>query len=138
MDKNFKPVYVQGTKTGTGVIEALEALGGINIYDYAGAGDDCMYFIMPDTNHICMTSYETKFSQYIRATAKEIKPLKLPRWRAKNKGQYYAIGADMKVIKLHDYRDVECARLYNCGNYFRTEKEAQEMAEKIKKVLLPD
>lgn len=30
MDKNFKPVYVRGTETGKGVIEALEALGGKN------------------------------------------------------------------------------------------------------------
>lgn len=135
MDKNFKPVYVQGTKTGKGVIEALEALGGINNYDYAGTGDECIYFIMPNTNFICMTSYETKFSQYIRVIAKEVKPL---RWRAKRGGTYYFIDGCMNVIKMYDYTDIFDNARYDCGNYFKTEAEAKEMAEKIKKVLLPD
>lgn len=36
MDKNYKPVYVHGTKSGKGVIEALIAHGGINNCDYKG------------------------------------------------------------------------------------------------------
>lgn len=134
MDKNFKPVYIRGTETGRGVIEALIALGGINYCHYNGKCDDYIYYMMPN-NSICSALVNSQCGKYIIAIAKKIKPL---RWRAKNNGQYYAIGATMKVVKLHDYRDVEGARLYNCGNYFRTEEEAKEMAEKIKKILLPD
>lgn len=138
MDKNFKPVYVQGTKTGKGVIEALEDYGGINNCDYAGAGDECIYFIMPDTNLICMTSYESKFGQYITAIAKEIKPLKPLRWRAERNNPYYFITPILNVIEKYDCGDNGDIDLYNCGNYFKTEAEAKEMAEKIKKILLPD
>ena len=46
MDKNYKPVYVRGAKTGIGVIEALEALGGINNNRLQGTYDDNIYYIM--------------------------------------------------------------------------------------------
>ena len=138
MGKDFKPVYVQGTKTGKGVIEVLEALGGINIYDYAGAGDECIYFIMPDTNHICMTSYDAKFGQYITAIGKEIEPLKPLRWRAERGGTYYSISSSMNIVESIDCRDNFDNGRYECGNYFKNREEVQEMAEKIKKVLLPD
>ena len=138
MKKDYKPVYVRGTKTGKGVIEVLEALGGINIYDYAGAGDECIYFIMPDTNHICMTSYDAKFGQYIVAIAKEIKPLKPLRWRAERCEGYYTIDSTLVVIESTECRDRYDNGRYESGNYFRTEEEAREMAEKMKKILLPD
>ena len=138
MNKNFKPVYVQGTKTGKGVIEALEALGGVNNSSYAGAGDECIYFIMPDTNLICMTSYDAKFGQYITAIAKEIKPLKPLRWRAERNGNYYLVYTTMDIIEVYDHRTPLDDDHYNCGNYFRTKEEAEKMANKMKKILLPD
>lgn len=134
MDKNYKPVYVRGTKTGKGVIEALEALGGKNTRFYRGTDYGSIYFMMPN-NFICRTPINSAYSNYVIATAKEVKPL---RWRAENKGQYYVISATMEVIQLCDYRDVQCTNLYKCGNYFKTEVEAKEMAKKIKKILLPD
>lgn len=135
MDKNYKRVYVQGTETGIGVIEALEAYGGINNFSYAGTGSNCIYFIMPNSNLICMTDYESKFGEYITVTAKEVKPL---RWRAELNGSYYIVNSPLEVERLHEDGEPADDKLYNCGNYFRTEAEAKEMAEKIKKVLLPD
>lgn len=135
MDKNYKRVYVQGTETGIGVIEALEAYGGINNFSYAGTGSNCIYFIMPNSNLICMTDYESKFGEYITVTAKEVKPL---RWRGELGDTYYSINSSMYIAESSDCRDSFDNGRYACGNYFKTREEAQEMAEKIKKVLLPD
>ena len=134
MDKNYEPVYVRGTETGKGVIEALIALGGINYCYYNGKCDDYIYYMMPN-NSICSALVNSQCGKYIIAIAKEIKPL---RWRAKNKGKYYVVAATMEVIELCDYRDIQTANLYKCGNYFRTREQAEKMAEKIRKVLLPD
>lgn len=134
MDKNFKPVYIKGTETGDGVIEALTAHGGKNNCFYKGTDYDSIYFIMPN-NFICRAQINSAYSNYIIATAEEIKPL---RWKAKNRGHYYTISATMEVVKLRDYGDIETVKLYKCGNYFKTEAEAEEVAKKIKKILLPD
>lgn len=134
MDKNFKPVYVRGTETGRGVIEALIALGGINYCHYNGKCDDYIYYMMPN-NSICSALVNSQCGKYIIAIAKEIKPL---RWRAPRCSTYYAFNSVMLVMKFSDYETKNDYSRYECGNYFRTKEEAQEMAEKIKKVLLPD
>ena len=135
MNKNFKPVYVRGTETGKGVIEALEALGGKNNCGYKGNCETNLYYIDPNTNFICGINVYAQFAPYVKATAEEIKPL---RWRAEKNGSYYIINWAIGVKKLCDDREPSDDKLYNSGNYFRTREEAQEMAEKIKKVLLPD
>lgn len=134
MDKNFKPVYIRGTETGKGVIEALIALGGINYCHYNGKCDDCIYYMMPN-NSICSTFINSQCGKYIIAIAEEIKPT---RWRAERGGTYYFIDGCMNIIKIIDYNDIFDNTRYDCGNYFRTEAESREMAEKIKKILLPD
>jgi hypothetical protein len=134
MNKDYKPVYVRGTETGKGVIEALTALGGKNNCAYNGKDCNRVYFIMPD-NYICTVSINSTYGKYIMATAEEIKPL---RWRAERNGNYYLVNTTMDSIEVRDYRTPLDDDHYNCGNYFRTREEAQEMAEKIKKVLLPD
>lgn len=134
MDKNFKPVYIRGTETGKGVIEALIALGGINYCHYNGKCDDYIYYMMPN-NSICSALVNSQCGKYIIAIAKEIKPL---RWRAKNKSKYYVVAATMEVVELCDYKDIQSANLYKCGNYFKTREEAEEVAKKIKKILLSD
>ena len=135
MDKNYKPVYVRGTETGKGVIEALEACGGTNSFGYEGDCETNIYYIAPYTNFIRGVSEDAQFASYIKATAEEIKPL---RWRAEKNGPYYIVNWALGVKRLHDDRVPSDDRLYNCGNYFRTREEAQEMAKKIKKILLPD
>lgn len=134
MNKNYKPVYVHGTKSGKGVIEALIARGGINNCDYKGNCETNIYYISPDTNFICGINDYTQFAPYIIATAEEVKPL---RWRAELNGSYYIVNAALEAERLYENGELADVALYNCGNYFRTEAEAKEMAEKIKKVLLP-
>lgn len=129
MDKNYKPIYVRGTKSGKGVIEALIAYGGINNCDYKGNRESNIYYIAPDTNFICGVDEYTQFVSYIKATAKEIKPLK---WRAEQGSGYYTIANTMEIMKMYDVRDSFDNKRYENGNYFRTET---EMLKKVKKIL---
>lgn len=133
-DKDFKPVYIRGTETGAGVIEALEALGGINNCNYDGKCNDYIYFIMP-SNFICTTCVGSAYGAYVMATAKEIKAY---RWRAKRTDAYYTLDSTLDVIESTEYGDRYDDGRYDSGNYYRTRKEAEEAAEKIKKVLLPN
>jgi hypothetical protein len=131
MDKNFKPVYVQGTKTGKGVIEALEAHGGKNNCGYNGKDDTAIYYILPN-GYIAAATINSTQSNYIMATAEEVKPL---RWRAEPGSPYYIVCTTMDVMKLYDIRESSDNKLHANGNYFRTREEAEEMAKKIKKIL---
>ncbi len=135
MEKNYKTVYIRSTKTGNGVIEALQALGGRNYYNYKGNKENYIYILDPGDNVIDCIVEDSTFGKYVKNTAKEIKPVK---WRAKEGGKYYMISASLFVLETTDDRDSIDHDVYKSGNYFKTKEEAQEMAEKIKKVLLSD
>ena len=126
-------MYVQGTETGKGVIEALEALGGKNNCGYTGKDDNVIYYILPSGYIGAVTTNSTQGS-YIMATAEEVKPF---RWRAEPGGAYHIVCTTMDVMRLYDIRESSDNKLYENGNYFRTKEEAERAAEKIKKILLP-
>lgn len=63
------------------------------------------------------------------------KRMKKKRWKARLGNLYYYIEWDIFVDNAYDYNSEEELRLYKIGNYFRTRKEAEAMARKIKKVL---
>ena len=132
MDKNFKPVYVQGTETGKGVIEALEAHGGKNNCGYNGKDDTTIYYILP-SGYIAAVSTNSTYGNYIMATAEEAKPF---RWRARHCDHYYTIDSTLSIIESTEYGDNYDKGRYESGNYFRTKKEAEIAVEKIKKLLL--
>ena len=133
MDKNFKPVYVQGIETGKGVIEALEALGGKNNCGYEGKPDNVIYYILP-SGYIGAVTTNSTLGSYIMATAEELKPA---RWRAERTETYYTLDSTLDVIESNEYGDRYDDGRYESGNYFRTRKDAERAAEKIKKILLP-
>lgn len=135
MDKNYKPVYVQGTKTGEGVIKALEVLGGINNCNYKGNCKTNIYYISPVGNFICAVNEDSSFCPYIKATAERIKPLT---WRAEQGAGYYTVSNTINVMKMYDVRDSFDNKRYENGNYFKTKEEAEIAAEKIKKILLSE
>ena len=59
------------------------------------------------------------------------------RWRAKNEGWYYYIHSNYSLIVFAiDHRFTDDNNRYETGNYFRTEKEAKEYIEYIKKCSL--
>lgn len=133
MDKDFKPVYIQGTETGKGVIEALEILGGKNKKKLSGTDGDSIYYIDSD-NTIHLALKYSDFGKYIMATAEEVKPA---RWRAERTENYYTLDSTLDVIESSEYGDRYDDGRYESGNYFRTRKDAERAAEKIKKMLLP-
>lgn len=64
------------------------------------------------------------------------KHLENTRWRAEKFGKYYHIQFEnKKIICMRDGRDVFDDYRYNSGNYFRTEKAAQKIVDKIEKIL---
>lgn len=132
MDKNFKPVYIRGTETGKGVIEALKILGGKNNCGYEGKPNNVIYYILP-SGYIGAATIDSTQGSYIMATAEELKPV---RWRAEQSGGYYTIANTIEIMKMYDVRDCFDNRRYKNGNYFRTETEAMEMLKKVKKTLL--
>lgn len=129
MDKNFKPVYVQGTETGKGVIEALEAFGGINKNSHHGINDGDIYYIDPEDYTINTVSKYSLLGKYIIATSKKIIPL---RWRAKKGSKYYVVTANLQIMETNDVRGDADNDFYRIGNYFKTKEEAKEVLEKIK------
>lgn len=132
MDKNFNPVYVQGTETGKGVIEALEDHGGKNDCGYNGKDDSIIYYILPG-GYIAAVSTNSTHGNYIMATAEEVKPF---RWRAKRRDHYYTIDSTMLIIESTEDGDKYDDGRYKSGNYFRTKEEAEKAVKKIKKILL--
>jgi hypothetical protein len=133
MDKNFKPVYIRGTETGKGVIEALKILGGKNNCGYNGTDDTAIYYILP-SGYIGAASTNSTQGSYIMATAEELKPA---RWRAERTETYYTLDSTMDVIESSEYGDRYDDGRYESGNYFRTRRDAEKAAEIIKKMLLP-
>ena len=58
------------------------------------------------------------------------------RWRAGKKGNYFVLyGTAFEVDCYTEIFDEIDADLYNIGNYFRTEEQAEEAAKRVKETL---
>ena len=57
------------------------------------------------------------------------------RWRANRGGGYWIINDLFEVYEFEEDNTDTDTELYNLGNYFQTEKEAQEVADKLNKYL---
>lgn len=53
----------------------------------------------------------------------------MTRWRANEGESFYTIDEWMKVVQLHDFHTLPYNELYDVGNYFQTEAEAQRKAD---------
>lgn len=129
MSKKYKPVYVQGTLKGEGVIEALKAYNGINRNGLNGVNDGDIYYIDPEDHTIVCVSKHSSIGRYIIATGEEIAPL---RWRAKKDGTYFMISASLVVLEIIDDRTLVDSNMYKSGNYFKTKEEAEKVLKKIR------
>ena len=56
------------------------------------------------------------------------------RWRAEKEKKYYFVNPQGDVEFNEDLYDTVDDGYYNSGNYFQTEEEAEEMAEKWRKL----
>ena len=62
-------------------------------------------------------------------------PLRKKRWRAEHGGDYLIIDSDGALENIKENYTSFDIDHYEFGNYFKTEEEAQAMADKIKKLL---
>ena len=65
----------------------------------------------------------------------EKKRVETIRWRAPEKCNYWCCTIDLNVIKTADYRYEADHKMCDCGNYFRTEEQAEEAAKRMKETL---
>ena len=57
------------------------------------------------------------------------------RWRAPENHKYWYCSNNLEVVKITDCGYNCDYKMYNCGNYFRTEEQAEEAAKRVKEVL---
>lgn len=57
------------------------------------------------------------------------------RWRAEYNERYYYFNSQLKIDSMMNENDTIDNQLYELGNYFKTEEEAQEYENKLKKIL---
>lgn len=58
----------------------------------------------------------------------------LPRWRAEKDCKYYYVATDGKALDDYDGRNTYDRNRHNAGNYFKTEKAAERVAEQIREI----
>ena len=66
----------------------------------------------------------------------EEKKVEKTRWRAKEGEYYFALGRTTFEVYCYTERFDEIdAKLYNCGNYFRTQEQTAEAAKRVRETL---
>ena len=84
-----------------------------------------------DDRYLINDSEKEKLEKSIKAINEKYGILK--RWRAGIEEEYYLMYLDFSVIKEDDYYTETDTARYDFGNYFKTENEALEYAEYMKK-----
>lgn len=133
--KTEQRVYIKGNRyRGDEVIKLLTDLGGKNDdFQYSGKNEDAIYFIDPEGDIAWTSDSNTSMIlPYIKEFYKEIK---LPKWKPKYKEHFYCINWMGTVVETTWYDTQDEETCYELGNCFRTEQEAEEAVDKIKKVL---
>lgn len=69
------------------------------------------------------------------AESKKVEDIEPNRWRAEKGCNYFYINPCGLIVSCLDYYFPDENKKYHLGNYFKTEKHAQEAAEKIKELL---
>ena len=82
-------------------------------------------------------------NQYVEIIEEKVRLInekygKSRRWRAERNCAYYFINDSMNIICSEEIYNSICDVRYTKGNYFKTEEEAREKLEKIKKILKGD
>jgi len=72
---------------------------------------------------------EVDFDVYHRIETEE----EVPRWRAQVGEVYYSASANLQVAEMHDTLNQTDNCLFDSGNYFQTEQQAQEYLDHCKK-----
>lgn len=121
--RDSQKVYIKGDSSrGDEVIKTLIGLGGINLNNLDGKGEDTYYYISPLGIIIGVAFYEKNMMSILKEFYKEIK---LPRWKPKYKERYYRINWRGAVVVdiWYDTQDEEIC--YEFGNCFETYDKAK-------------
>ena len=107
----------------------------INAPDYVSGLDGILFIqgkIEREDNRIILVSEDD--ANKIKQKVKELNERYgiEERWRAERGRGYYYIDSECAAFGTYDYRFDEDNIRYELGNYFRTEKEAEEKAKKLK------
>lgn len=135
MNQKFEAYYVVGTRSGKGVIFALESLGYKNLDGLTGEGrlGDTIYYTKPDMSIGKVESDENyELYQYIKDTATEVRPMM---WKAKEGYPYFYVDATLVVTETTEEGYTSDRMRYDACNYFKTEGEAQWFADQFKELL---
>ena len=134
MNQKFEAYYVVGTRSGKGVLYALESLGYKNLDGLTGEGrlGDTIYYTKPDMSIGKVESDENyELYQYIKDTAIELKP---KTWKANEGYSYYYVDTTLVVNETTDEGYSSDRERYDVGNYFEFRDEAQAFADKLKEL----
>lgn len=138
MEEQNNKVYCLGTKDGIGVIEALEAKGGVNSDALDGNAVDHIYYIDPVTNKIISTYKDCLAYNMVISNYTEIEPLIPKSWRAEKREPYYTIDSynGLCTIRMsyECHNSLDDSR-YNSGNYYRTQEECLKVADACNEVI---
>lgn len=74
-------------------------------------------------------------NEHLWLTSNDPKP---KRWRGVKGDVYYYVSSNLTVQTIIEFNDSLANDLYNAGNYFQTREEAEEVANEIKKIFLPE
>lgn len=91
------------------------------------------YPVQSDYQTVNTTPIESAILDYLDSQHKE-EPKK--RWRAEEHGKYWCAGVDGIAYADEEQFTYYDNAKYDIGNYFRTEAEAQEAADKFRQLLL--
>lgn len=125
MNEKFKAI--RGSKKRAGeVIKWLVEHGASNAAKQVdGNHEELLYFVNPEG---IACSIEIEFECLVIVE-------ELPRWRAESNKTYLYIDDEMGIYEDSDCRGSVSNNRYENGNYFRTREEAEEMRDKIIKLL---
>ena len=89
------------------------------------------YYTVGDKSEMFYAERDRTLPQYVyhRIETEE----EVPRWRAEDGNVYYGVTSYYKIVKSFEQNSPLDDMMYDSGNYFQTEKKAQEYIDHCKK-----
>ena len=105
-----------------------ESVGYHNIHDFLNIRNN---YTRADTRNFLVT--KTEFKSIKERVDKLNEKYGIPkRWRAEKGKSYFSID-DGEILNCYDYYDKKDNEIFELGNYFQTEEEAQKVKEELDK-----
>lgn len=128
-----KPFSIEEAKSGAEVTTREGTPVRILCYDASGKFPIVALLKCGDCDII--ERYKKNGSYGLKEEFKKDLVIKEKPWRVEHGAMYYFIGASGKIMTATELKSTTDDRLYEAGNYFATEEEAQIVLSEIKAVL---